>query len=189
MIRCLTLVLLMLSAAPGRVAEGAPPDEPALQAMRQPGAVGLLRHAHAPGVGDPAEFRLGDCSTQRNLNEAGREQARQIGARLRAAGIQAQVFSSAWCRTQDTAALLGLGPVQVMPALNSFFADSAAAPGQTAAVRQFIADWRGAPLLLVTHQVNITALTGLLPRDGELIVVRPGPDGLTIAGRVQPARL
>lgn len=187
MIRCLMLVLLMLPAISGRVARGAPPED-ALQAMRQPGAVGLLRHAHAPGVGDPAEFRLGECSTQRNLDEAGREQARQIGARLRAVGTQAQVFSSAWCRTQDTAVLLGLGPVQVMPALNSFFTDSGAAPGQTTAVRRFIADWSGPPLLLVTHQVNITALTGLNLRDGELIVLRPGPAGLAVAGRVQLAR-
>lgn len=182
------LVLLMLLAIPGYVAHGTPPEDAALQALRQPGAVGLLRHAYAPGVGDPVEFRLGECSTQRNLNEAGREQARQIGARLRAAGIQVQAFSSAWCRTQDTAALLGLGPVRVLPALNSFFGDSAAALDQTAAVRRFIADWSGPPLLLVTHQVNITALTGLVPRDGELIVMRPGPAGLAVAGRVPPAR-
>lgn len=188
MIRCLMLILLMLSAMPGGVAQGAAPEDAALQAMQQPGAVGLMRHAQAPGVGDPATLRLGDCSTQRNLNEAGREQARQIGARLRAGGIQAQVFSSAWCRTQDTAALLGLGPVRVMPALNSFFADSGAAPDQTAAVLRFIAYWRGPPLLLVTHQVNITALTGLVPRDGELIVMQPSPAGLAFAGRAQLAR-
>ncbi len=158
---------------------------PGIEALREPGAVALLRHADAPGTGDPAGFALGDCATQRNLGDAGRAQARAIGARLRRAGVRARVFSSAWCRTRETADLLGLGPVTLLPALNSFFQDSAAGPAQTEALRRFIADWTGGPLILVTHQVNITALTGVYPRSGELVLLRRGPDGVRAEGRVQ----
>ena len=176
MLRLILLLFVLCGAAQAQ-------DEP-LQALKQPGAVGLLRHARAPGTGDPAGFRIGDCSTQRNLDAAGREQARQIGERLRAAGLAPRVFSSAWCRTLETTELLGLGSVEVLLSLNSFFANSAAGPAQTEAVRRLISNWDGGPLLLVTHQVNITALTGVFPGDGELIVVRPGPGGLVVTGRV-----
>lgn len=159
-----------------------------LQLLKQPGAVGLMRHARAPGTGDPSGFRLGDCSTQRNLDAVGREHARQMGARMRAAVPQLHVLSSEWCRATETADLLDMGPVQALPALNSFYAESAAGPAQTEAVRRFIADWTGDPLLLVTHQVNITALTSIYPDDGELIVLLRGAQGHTVAGRVTPPR-
>lgn len=176
-------LLLALPAAMAFAAKTRAEDDP-LAALRRPGSVGLLRHARAPGTGDPAGFRLDDCSTQRNLDAAGREQARRIGARLRAGGLDLQVFSSQWCRTRETASLLGMSPAESLPALNSFFGDSAAGVEQTAALRRFIADWRGKPLLLVTHQVNITALTGVFPGDGELVVLGPGPDGPRVVARI-----
>ncbi len=175
-------VLLMLLLACGVARAGEDP----VAVLREPGGVGLLRHARAPGVGDPAGFRLGACETQRVLDEAGREQARRIGAGLRRAGVSAQVFSSEWCRTLETAALLGVGPVAAMPALNSFFSDGGAGPGQTEAVRRLIAGWAGGPLVLVTHQVNITALTGIVPADGEMVVVRREGERLRVVGRVLP---
>lgn len=161
-----TLLTLLLTVTIPAAAQTDP-----LAPLRRPGAVVLLRHAHAPGTGDPANFRLGDCTTQRNLDDTGRAQARRIGERLRAAGVTATVASSAWCRTQETAALLDLGQVQVLPILNSFFADSAAGPPQTAALRAVVAEPASGLRIMVTHQVNITALTGIFPADAEMVVV------------------
>ncbi|WP_328734790.1 histidine phosphatase family protein [Falsiroseomonas selenitidurans] len=89
----------------------------------------LFRHAVAPGVGDPAGMRLSDCSTQRNLDDTGRNQARLIGEAMRAAGIAVgAVLSSQWCRTMKTAELAFPGRVMAEPAFNSFFADHIAGP-------------------------------------------------------------
>ncbi|WP_459628880.1 histidine phosphatase family protein [Alsobacter sp. R-9] len=155
--------------------------------MRQPGVVALIRHARAPGVGDPPGFRLGDCTTQRNLSDEGRAQARRIGETVRASGVEVgRVLTSQWCRARETATL-GFGSATDFPALNSFFADRTDEPEQTAAVRAAILDWRGPGLLvLVTHQVNITALTGVTPREGEFVLVR-GQDGrVAVEGRIAP---
>lgn len=163
-------------------------DENPWQALRSGAAVGLLRHALAPGVGDPANFRLEDCATQRNLSEAGRQQARAIGAAFRRNGItSARVLSSRWCRCLETARLLDLGPVEPFPPLESFFAERERADAQTAALREFLArPYAGPPRLLVTHQVNITALTNVVPRSGELIVVQPLADGgVRVIGRLE----
>lgn len=173
-------LLLAFRIAPAR----AQTPEDLLQLLRSPGSAGVLRHARAPGTSDPPGFRLGDCSTQRNLDAAGREQARGIGARLREAGVRARVFSSAWCRTRETTELLGLGPVEILPALNSFFGDGSEGPEQTATVRRFLRSHGQEPAILVTHQVNVTALTGVYPGDGEMVVMRPGPEGHVVAGRL-----
>src|SRR5688572_8550611 len=93
-------------------AESAASDAAIWSALRSGEHFVILRHAVAPGVGDPEHFALGDCSTQRNLSRAGREQAARIGARLRENGIaQARVYSSQWCRASETATLLRLGLV------------------------------------------------------------------------------
>lgn len=155
-------------------------DETALwRAMKTPGHVVLIRHALAPGTGDPPQFRLGDCATQRNLSAEGRAQAARIGRRFRDNGIDAAlVHSSQWCRSTDTARLLGLGEVRPEPLLNSFFATPARGPAQTERLRTWIARQSSdAPRVLVTHQVNITQLTGVFPAVGELVVVRPSADG------------
>lgn len=177
-------LLLAFHIAPAR----AQMPEDLLRLLRSPGSVGLLRHARAPGTGDPPGFRLGDCATQRNLDAAGREQAREIGMRLREAGVRAGVFSSAWCRTCETAELLDMGPVEILPALNSFFGDGSEGPEQTATVRRFLRSHGQEPVILVTHQVNVTALTGVYPGDGEMVVMRPRPDGHVVAGRLTLAR-
>jgi phosphohistidine phosphatase SixA len=147
--------------------------------LSRPGAVGLMRHALAPGTGDPAAFRIGDCSTQRNLDARGRDQARATGEAIRAEGIAIdRVLTSQWCRCRDTAELMAVAPVEDFPALNSFFRDRSTRDRQTEEVRAFLA---GEPddrrLLLVTHQVNITALTGRVPRSGEIVVIDVAPDG------------
>jgi phosphohistidine phosphatase SixA len=182
------LVAALILAAPAKAAEPI-----AAAALAAPGHVLLLRHAIAPGVGDPAGMRLGDCASQRNLDATGRAQAQAIGAGLRQAGIaQARVFTSQWCRTRETAEILALGPVVERPAeLNSFFDERTAQPAATAALRAFLrtlpAD--GGLVVLVTHQVNITALTGIVPASGEGVVLRLARnDDFAVIGRLPPPR-
>ncbi|HMO73647.1 MAG TPA: histidine phosphatase family protein, partial [Paracoccaceae bacterium] len=162
-----TLIVLALALlAPPALAD-------AWVAAREPGAVLLMRHAHAPGTGDPAGFRLEDCATQRNLNSAGRAQARRIGAAITARGIVPdRVLTSQWCRARETAALLAVGTPKDWPVLNSFFGEMPNEPAQTTALRRFLSEEAaGERLVLVTHQVNVTALTGIVPRAGEIVVL------------------
>lgn len=167
--------LLALSAAvllP--VLKAAPMAAPAA-ALETAGLVVLMRHAEAPGTGDPPDFKLDDCATQRNLSDGGRAQAARIGERLRQLGVdQARVLSSQWCRCLETARLLDLGPVKEMPALNSFFGRQEEEKDRTTQLRQFLADLPrdGKPVVLVTHQVTVTALTGIFPASGEAVLLR-----------------
>jgi len=137
-------------------------------------AVALLRHATAPGSGDPHGFRIGDCSTQRNLSQEGRQQARRVGEFFRKKGVkEASIYSSQWCRCLETATLLNLGQVNQLPSLNSFFQNSLTEKSQTKEISQFIVSLpAGKPSIMVTHQVNITALTGIVPGSGEIILFR-----------------
>ncbi|QLF72007.1 histidine phosphatase family protein (plasmid) [Peteryoungia desertarenae] len=150
-------------------------SEQGWRALAQGEAIALIRHAQAPGTGDPANFRIGDCSTQRNLSDEGREQSRRLGALFRAEGIQvARIYSSQWCRCLETAKLMGLGPVNELPALNSFFDNASRGPAQT----QELIEWltrqdQSQPIVLVTHLVNITRLTGIVPRQGEIVFIAP----------------
>jgi broad specificity phosphatase PhoE len=169
--------------------------ESAWAALRSGGHVLIVRHAQTvPGIGDPPGFRLEDCATQRNLSDEGREQARRIGKALQAAGVAVgEVLSSRWCRCLDTATE-AFGRVTPWPAADSFFDRRAARSGddpsarQTAELRSRVAAYRGKDtLVVVTHQVNITALTGIVPAMGELVVLKPdlrNAGGFTIAGRL-----
>ena len=161
-------------------------DDALWAGLRSGEQVALIRHAEAPGVGDPAGFKLGDCSTQRNLSDQGRRQAKDAGALFRSKGIaSATVYSSQWCRCLDTASGLELGPVVPQPALNSFFEESARGGEQTAALRRLIRERpAGKPLVMVTHQVNITALSGVYPQSGEIVVLRPEGEKWTVQGRI-----
>ena len=180
-VRALIVLAILLNLP---AAAGAAEDALSLWAGK-PDHVIVLRHARAPGTGDPADFRLGDCSTQRNLSEEGRKQAARIGARLRAAGLgETAVYSSQWCRCLETARLLAVGPVVELPALNSFFQSAGEEGRHTRELRAWIAAADlGRPVVLVTHQVNITALTGIFPAEGEVLILRRGPDTLSVAGR------
>ena len=150
--------------------------------LSEPGIVAIMRHAAAPGFGDPDSFQLDDCATQRNLDAQGRAQAREIGAAIRAAGITVdRVLTSQWCRCRDTARLLDLGPVEDLPALNSFFRDRTRADRQTAAIRKFLHGLPpGETVVLVTHYVNIGALTGRGVASGEVLLLELGPDGAIV---------
>lgn len=165
-------------------------DEAVWRMLRNGGVLLLMRHAQTvPGTGDPAGFRLDDCATQRNLSEEGRAQARRTGEAFRQRGIALkEVRTSAWCRCVDTAQL-AFGKSQVWLALNSFFNSSSDGSGQTAEVLAAVSEVK-APhnWMLVTHQVNITALTGEWPSSGEILVARPpGRPGekLQVIGRLR----
>jgi len=148
----------------------------------------IMRHALAPGMGDPARFELGDCTTQRNLSEEGRQQAKNAGQLLKREGVAtAQVLTSAWCRCRDTAELLDLGDVEVFPALNSFFRKRENEKGQMEQLQNWIRDWDGkTPTVMVTHQVVMTALTGSFPASGEMwFLKRDDAGGVVIDRRVQ----
>ncbi len=138
----------------------------------------IMRHALAPGAGDPDEFSLGDCSTQRNLSDPGREQARRIGEQFRAHGIAAaDVFTSQWCRCRETAEELQLGTVTELPPINSFFRDRSRAGQQTAQLIQWLKARKSArPLVLVTHMANIHALADTVVSSGEFIVFKLSDD-------------
>jgi broad specificity phosphatase PhoE len=179
--KLLTFVLLLCSIAV--VAGAAEPD--LRQLVGKADHMVVLRHARAPGTGDPPNFRLGDCSTQRNLSDAGRQQAARIGRRLREAGLaETKVYSSQWCRCLETARELAVGPVVELPPLNSFFEASDRERGQTEALRAWIASANlSRPVVLVTHQVNITALTGIFPAEGEILILRRDRDNLSVVAR------
>lgn len=151
----------------------------------------LLRHAIAPSTGDPANFQLDDCSTQRNLSEEGRQQARAIGQAFRDRNIPVkQVFSSQWCRCLETAELMDIGTVEPFPPLNSFFRDRNTANAQTAAVLEILLNYRNTNqnrsgvIVMMTHQVNITALSGIVPRSGSAVVLQIDNNQFNVLGQL-----
>jgi len=168
-------------------------EETVWSLLQQGKAVALVRHAIAPGNGDPSHFSITDCSTQRNLSEEGHQQARQIGDLVRKNGIaQAEVFTSQWCRCVDTANGFDLGFVEPLPFLNSFYQDRSTEGEQTDSLLKWITLRLENPnndphlaALLVTHQVNITGLTGVFPSSGELVFVGLEQGKLTVFGTVE----
>jgi phosphohistidine phosphatase SixA len=135
----------------------------------------LIRHAIAPGTGDPANFQLDDCSTQRNLSAAGRAQAQATGEAFRQKNVAVQqVLSSEWCRCLETAELMALGPVERFPPLNSFFQNRAQEPERTAQLQAFMVNNQAdrGVTVLVTHFVNISAITGSGVTSGEMVVMQ-----------------
>ena len=155
-------------------------DDALAERLHEPGAVLLIRHALAPGIGDPDGFRLDDCATQRNLNDEGRRHARAIGDWLRGRGIaQARVYSSQWCRCLETATLLDLGPVTPLPALNSFFEHPAERDGRLTELQRFLAAQPrdGGLLVLVTHQVTISAVSDTFADSGTGVLMVLGDGG------------
>ncbi len=152
------------------------------------GGIALLRHADAPGYGDPPGFSLANCGTQRNLGELGRAQAIRIGERFRQQKVKVgKVLASQWCRTTDTAQAAFPGQVESAAVFNSFFQDRSQANPQTDMARALLLAWNGpSALVVVTHQVNITALTDTVPASGEGIVLRRVGQELRLVGRIRP---
>ncbi len=159
--------------------------------LKADGRVALIRHADAPGVGDPAGWKIDDCSTQRNLTERGRAQSRALGERFRQNGVRVgKLISSQWCRCLDMARLMNLGPVEQAAAFNNAFVLSERRAALTAAARNVISGWSGPGVLaVVTHGDNIALLTGVHPAQGEIVVVQAAAklsDKLPVIARILP---
>jgi phosphohistidine phosphatase SixA len=142
----------------------------------------MIRHADAPGVGDPTGYKLDQCATQRNLGEYGRRQSVAIGQWLVDRKVQsAKMFSSAWCRCIDTATLMNKGPVKIEAALGSFFDDMSQRDAQNRAFQTLIASnlraYPKQPLIYVTHHVNIEAFTGQAIGVGDIVLARVTQEG------------
>ena len=174
---------LLLAGAGGmlRPVRAAPGDDVAAR-LSAGGVVLAFRHALAPGTFDPPEFRLGDCRTQRNLSEDGREQARRIGRWFEARGlVPREVSSSPWCRCVDTAQL-AFGRFRVDPALGSPRGSTAQANALALQrLGQAVVDAAARPGrfdVWVTHMFVLADLTGDGSASGDgLVLVPGGPQG------------
>lgn len=155
--------------------------------LREGGHAVLLRHAAAPGSGDPANFDIAKCATQRNLSDRGKQQAERIGALFAArAGDPERVLTSRYCRARDTARIaFEDNKIEDFAPLDQLPTDPAAAKAADDAVIAEIRGFSGSGnLVMVTHLENIKALAGVSPREGEAVIVAPEEGGLRVLARV-----
>lgn len=156
--------------------------------LKAGGHILMIRHAMAPGNGDPSNFKIGDCLTQRNLDGSGRAQAENIGKWLRTKGVRsAHVYSSQWCRCLETADLIGLGPVHELSALNSFYEQTQDREPNLRALNDFISRQpaKGKLIIFVTHFVTIAAMTRNSVSSGEGILLELHEDkSYTVVGQL-----
>jgi broad specificity phosphatase PhoE len=179
-------VVVLLIVAIGVALASTAHAESVWDALRAPGSVVVLRHSYAPGGFDPPDAKLEDCSTQRNLDENGRAQARRVGEAFRQHAIAvARVLSSPRCRCLDTARL-AFGRVEPWDVLQGALSDTELRQRRLAETRKVIDAYQGgAPLVVVTHGSVVTDLTGLNIRMGEFVVLRRAPDGTrVVAGQL-----
>jgi phosphohistidine phosphatase SixA len=177
------LTVLALCVGTGSIAHA---TDSVWEALRAPGSVVVLRHSYAPGGFDPPDARLDDCSTQRNLDENGRAQARRVGEAFRQHGIAVgSVLSSPRCRCLDTARL-AFGQAQSWDVLQGALNDKERRERQIAGIKNAIAAHRDEPpLVLVTHGSVVTDLTGLNVRMGAFVVLQRAADGShTVVGQL-----
>ena len=162
-------------------------DEQIWGLLKGGGQVILIRHAiTTPGVGDPPGMRLDDCSTQRNLTDEGRRDARRLGAGFDARGIVVdRVLSSPWCRCLETARL-AFGAAEVWQPLSNLFGRDEARAEHVRQMRALVGERRtGGNVVLVSHGSTISALTGVMLAPAEMVVVTPqGAGRFTVAGRL-----
>lgn len=170
MLKSLSITLtLIVALSPISKAE---PASSLMSAISQIDAdVVFMRHALAPGFGDPVGFELGDCSTQRNLDANGKSQAKLIGRKLLNSGIHfSEILSSEWCRCRETASLLNLGKWRVFSGLNSFFQNYADKEETLNNLNSKLIQMEGGVTLMITHQIVIRTITGSTTRSGELVI-------------------
>jgi len=175
---------IALSAAPAAAGDD---SAEAWAALVKGGSVALVRHGNAPPGhgGDPPGFKIDDCSTQRNMDERGREQAKAVGEAFRQHVVPVdKILSSPWCRCLETARLMALGPVESTMAV----AASDRSPDRLIALKQMVSAWRGpGTLVVVTHALTVQGLVEILPGQAETVVVRPklGKEpGVDVVGRI-----
>lgn len=144
-----------------------------IQSLKEGGKIIFIRHAYAPGGGDPDNFDVNDCSTQRNLNNEGISQSKLIGEFFVKNKIQIdQVLSSEWCRCKDTAKY-AFKNFKTFNALNSFFSSKFAKneDKQIKDLKHFIQNWKSEKnLVLVTHYVVISSMLNMAVGSGEIVI-------------------
>jgi phosphohistidine phosphatase SixA len=145
-----------------------------LEEAREGNKIIWIRHALAPGGGDPSGFKIEDCKTQRNLNKVGIEQSKKIGKIFKDNKIFIDiVLSSEWCRCKDTA-YYAFGEFEEFSALNSTFSSpyNKNEPRQIKEIKKYLMNWKGKGknLILVTHYSVITAITNAVPSSGEIVI-------------------
>jgi broad specificity phosphatase PhoE len=162
-------------------------DEQIWALLKGGGQIILIRHAiTTPGAGDPPGMRLDDCSTQRNLTDEGRRDARRLGAGFDARGIVVdRVLSSPWCRCLETARL-AFGAAEAWQPLSNLFGRDEARAENVRQMRALVGERRtGGNVVLVSHGSTISALTGVMLAPAEMVVVTPqGAGRFTVAGRL-----
>ena len=181
MIRFLFAAVLLLASLPAHATEAG------WALLRDGGQVVLMRHANAPGMGDPPHFDIDNCATQRHLSDRGRQQARKIGALFAArAAPVGEVLTSRFCRCADTATLaFGADVVERFPALDFFPNDEAGQLARNAEILERVLAYSGSDnLVMVTHGEVIEALVGVRAREGEAIILSRVGQSLGVAGRV-----
>jgi len=178
----LVALLVALCAAPAAA------DDALWALLQRGGQIVLIRHAVTdPGVGDPPGFKLDDCSTQRNLSDAGRAEARRLGASFKERNVPvARVLASPWCRTLETARIAFGVEAQPEPALANLFEYSQNRERQLAGFRALVANApKQGNLVMVTHGSTTLAFTGVNPATAEMVIVTPtGGGDFRVAGRI-----
>lgn len=179
------VLIIHLVALPSGVQASA---QDLFETLNRPHTHLILRHAFAPGTGDPVEFDISNCSTQRNLNEEGKKQSSAIGEYLKEKKIVFdKVYSSQWCRCLDTAKLMAIGEVEIMEALNSIWTQSQSIKEQkTEELKNSLS--KSSPketFALVTHYANILALTGHTISSGEGLIISVHHDHIEVLGSLK----
>ncbi len=160
-------------------------DEKIINSLKEGGKLVFIRHAIAPGNGDPENFKIDDCSTQRNLNQSGIDQSKIIGLFFNENKLKIdKVLSSEWCRCKDTAEI-AFKSFKTFKPLNSFydprFADNE--KKQIKDLKQFIKKWNSDKnVVFVTHYVVILSLLNIGVSSGEIVVA---DKDLNVIGRVE----
>ena len=148
-------------------------EDQILENLNKGGNLIFIRHAYAPGTGDPDNFNIEDCSTQRNLSDNGREQAKNIGDFFKHNNIQIDlVISSEWCRCKETA-LIGFGKFETKNFLNSSYSTKFMKNKkiQIKNLKEYINNWKSDKnLVLVTHYVVISDALNYSPSSGEIVI-------------------
>ena len=141
--------------------------------LKKGGKLIFIRHAYAPGGGDPKNFDINDCKTQRNLNNIGKNQAKKIGSFFKDNNIPIdQIYSSEWCRCKETA-LIAFNEFETKNFLNSFFSSKFAQNKNSPikSFKKFIKSWDGKKnLIFVTHYVFISEILDYASSSGEIII-------------------
>ena len=158
-------------------------DEAAWALLKKPGHIVLMRHAHSPETPPDGKVNFKDCSTQRQLDDAGRAQARRVGDAFRKHGIKSVHFvSSRYCRAMETARLTKLGPVRGLPALDQvYLADLSGMRESGEKSRRFMKTIPARRLtIMVSHVTNIQSIAGVHLSSGELAVVHLDKSGAVV---------